>query len=223
MTGAYNRTNSFLDRINNEFFRPRGLFCLLMSYNPIALEKKDAPDEVDAVSKAVSTSPKPAFASRAKRNLRNPVAATVEGEENLPAVTAPLVYLDKTNTDESRSGGNPGEKQKIGDRLNKYFDKRAQARYVSGVLDNQSFPENVTLTDANVDTRPKKATGISFLTPNLPSLKIDTSTRPPRPAMGVFWVWCREGNSLGIRKRQSKVCKHGLSLKRKPSENNSRP
>ncbi|KIW48617.1 hypothetical protein, variant [Exophiala oligosperma] len=123
------RTNSFLDRINNEFFRPRGLFCLLMSYNPIALEKKDAPDEVDAVSKAVSTSPKPAFASRAKRNLRNPVAATVEGEENLPAVTAPLVYLDKTNTDESRSGGNPGEKQKIGDRLNKYFDKRAQARY----------------------------------------------------------------------------------------------
>lgn len=138
MTGVY-RTNSFLDRINNEFFRPRGLFCLVMCYNPIALEPKDPPGEVDAVSKAAAPSFKPAFASRAKRNLRNPVAATVEGEENLPANTAPLIYLEKTRTDKARSDADSGEKQRIGDRLNKYSDKRAQARYVSCIPHSASL------------------------------------------------------------------------------------
>ena len=126
------RTNSFLDRMNNEFFRPRGLFCLLMSYNPIAVGAKGVPDEADAVSNALSSSSptsKQPFTTRVKKNLRNPVAATAEGEDSLPTSTAPLVYLETSAM--PRSPGEPKQKQKLGDRLNTYFDKRAQARYVS--------------------------------------------------------------------------------------------
>ncbi|KIW19491.1 hypothetical protein PV08_00063 [Exophiala spinifera] len=146
------RTNSFLDRINDEFFRPRGLFCLLMCYNPIALEKKDAPEEIDAVSKAISPSLKPSFGGRARRNLRDPVAATVEGEENLPANTAPLVYLEKTESEDPHSDANSREKQNIGDRLNKYFDKRAQARYAKESNgDILSNPEPVKFKNRYLD------------------------------------------------------------------------
>ncbi|EXJ69488.1 uncharacterized protein A1O5_07524 [Cladophialophora psammophila CBS 110553] len=123
------RTNSFLDRMNNEFFRPRGLFCLLMSYNPIAMGTKGVRD-ADVISNALSSSSltsRQTLTARAKKNLRNPVAATAEGEDSLPPTTARLVYPETSATETRRSPGEP--KQKLGDRVNRYFDKRAQARY----------------------------------------------------------------------------------------------
>ncbi|OAL30796.1 hypothetical protein AYO22_01416 [Fonsecaea multimorphosa] len=115
-----------------EFFRPRGLFCLLMSYNPIAMGTQSAREDPDALSKALlSSSPtsKQKLTARAKKNLRNPIAATAEGEENLPTSTAPLIYPETIGVEKPRSPGEPEQKQKLGDRLNQYFDKRAQARY----------------------------------------------------------------------------------------------
>lgn len=127
------RTNSFLDRINKEFFRPRGLFCLLMSYNPIPLGIAGEAGDADAVSNAISSSSptsKQPFIAKAKKNLRNPVAGTAEGEDNLPTSTAPLIYPE-THVGGTSPSQDPKQKQKLGERLNNYFDKRSQARYVS--------------------------------------------------------------------------------------------
>ncbi|PWN86779.1 hypothetical protein FA10DRAFT_263046 [Acaromyces ingoldii] len=122
------RTNSFLDRINREYFRPRGLYCLLMSYDPIAMEQKESVEEVDAISRSMlpesSSESRSKLMDRAKRNLRNPVAATTEGEGNLPSKAAALVYRD-----EQKSASPNGSDIKKVFRLNNYLDRRAQARY----------------------------------------------------------------------------------------------
>ena len=133
------RTNSLLDRVNEEYFRPRGLYCLLMAYKPVALGGKAQFDVRDAISRAppspsmpLSTTTKKqkqSFPARARTNLRNPVAGTVEGEENLPSSVAPLVYPNaSTATHASRKSA---EERSAITRINNYFDDRAQARYVS--------------------------------------------------------------------------------------------
>ncbi|OAP63363.1 hypothetical protein AYL99_02590 [Fonsecaea erecta] len=157
------RTNSFLDRMNTEFFQPRGLFCLLMSYNPIAMGPKKTGDDANGLSKALlSSSPtsKQTLGARAKKNLRNPVAATAEGEDNLPACTAPLVYPETAATGTADSPGEPKPKQKLGDRVNKYFDQRAQARYAKESKgDILSNPEPVQFKNKYLDPNSAASTG----------------------------------------------------------------
>ncbi|KIW23398.1 uncharacterized protein PV07_11599 [Cladophialophora immunda] len=157
------RTNSFLDRMNREFFRPRGLFCLLMSYNPITMAPKSAGDDPDAVSKALlssSSTSKQTLTARTKKNLRNPVAATAEGEDSLPTSTAPLIYPETIGVDRPRSPGEPEQKQKLGARLNQYFDKRAQARYAKESNgDILSNPEPVQFKNKYLDPNSAASNG----------------------------------------------------------------
>jgi hypothetical protein len=103
-----------------------------MAYNPVAADKKEKVDDTQIVSKLVPPSSGRGLSARAKRNLRDPVAGTAEGEENLPATVAPLVYPDYYV--KNRSPGEQEKKRNKITRLNDYFDRRAQARYVSVVL-----------------------------------------------------------------------------------------
>ncbi|QGI82561.1 hypothetical protein CEK25_009290 [Fusarium fujikuroi] len=117
------KTNSFMDRANVNFFQPRGLYCLLMSYSPISTINKERVDPAQAMLKLESTS---ATSSKAKRNLRNPLAGVSHGEEDLPDSVATLIYptIERTTPDTDK-------KRTVFAKLNDYFDQRAQARYAS--------------------------------------------------------------------------------------------
>ncbi|KAJ9607130.1 hypothetical protein H2200_008202 [Cladophialophora chaetospira] len=126
------KANSFLDRVNEEYFRPRGLYCLLMTYTPFALGAKEQFDIDEAVSGAPSPSlstKEQSFVERARKNLRNPVAGTVEGEERLPPNVAPLVHpaVSAATQDSPRLA----KQRNAITRITNYLDDRAQARYVS--------------------------------------------------------------------------------------------
>lgn len=118
-----------MDRMNDEFFRPRGLYCLLMAYNPISTGAETKVDPEQTIeSRKTPLSPSASRFSKAKRNLRNPTDGTSQGADNLPPSVAPLVFPDTAKTGQQRSDA---KTKKAFDRLNNYFDRRAQARYAA--------------------------------------------------------------------------------------------
>jgi hypothetical protein len=117
-----------MDRMNNDFFRPRGLYCLLMAYSPIAMGKKEKVNNANVVSKHEPFSSGSNFSAKARKNFRDPLAGMAQGEESLPDAVATLVYPGRSG--DPRSPGEQDKKRKAFARLNDYFDRRAQARYV---------------------------------------------------------------------------------------------
>lgn len=117
--------NSFLDQANRELFRPRGLYCVIVKYNPVPVKDQE---DIHAIMSAKSSSGEPTGSrtKKIKANLRNPILATTEGEQNLPPEIAPLVFSEEDDKalQTKRRGLSWNE-------LNEYFDKRARARYVS--------------------------------------------------------------------------------------------
>jgi hypothetical protein len=117
-----------MDRMNDDYFRPRGLYCLLMAYSPIAMNKQAKVNDANAISKREPSSSGSNFSSKARRNFRDPLAGISQGGESLPDAVATLVYPERTGG--LRSPGEQDKKRKAFSRLNDYFDRRAQARYV---------------------------------------------------------------------------------------------
>jgi hypothetical protein len=127
LQGRYKR-NTFLDQINESLFKPRGLFCMMMTYDP------EAPAIVDV---DVTTSEQVALAKYAsnpetewQRKLRTIrfTSGKTKGEMGLPQA-APLVYpgIDAALDDPS------AEKQNFlkssGQFMSTYLDRKAQAEY----------------------------------------------------------------------------------------------
>jgi hypothetical protein len=65
-----------------------------------------------------------------RKNLRNPAAGTVEGQESLPANVAELVYPDASSRIEETHRSRLKACNAAAEVKN-YLDDRAQARYVS--------------------------------------------------------------------------------------------
>lgn len=122
------RTNTFLDRINNEFFKPRGLYCLIMAYKPDATQTHEQVDINEQVMK-YSTDPT-STAQKAMRSLRASSGKTY-GEYELPEA-APLIFptLDRLADDPAQLGA---EKKKSTSQAREfvldYLDRRGQAKY----------------------------------------------------------------------------------------------
>ncbi|KAL6252929.1 hypothetical protein RBB50_000648 [Rhinocladiella similis] len=130
------RRNTYLDQINETLFKPRGLYCMIMTfkpdspYDPVMHVDLNSTDR--ALTKALST---PESEMRAKlKNLRLSSGVT-KGEMSLPEA-APLVYpaLDAAATQAAQSGAQlPQQKQNAlkssGKFLADYLDRRAQATY----------------------------------------------------------------------------------------------
>jgi hypothetical protein len=119
---CYERTNTFLDRMNNEFFKPRGLYCLIMTYKPDSTETHARVD----VNETILSSMSPASSSTKQtfKNLRLSSGKTY-GELELPEA-APLIFpaLDSVSA--------AGEQSKLKSSkkfVADYFDRRAQAQY----------------------------------------------------------------------------------------------
>lgn len=123
--GRY-KTNRFLDKVNKEFFMPKRLFCLVLTWNP---ETEDARTTVDF----------DAMAKKVIENGKNPLAALRKsngktyGEFKWPE-TAPPIYpvLDDLATASDAEGqAKKSSLQKKRRFVEDYMDRRAQAKFVS--------------------------------------------------------------------------------------------
>ncbi|KAK9319958.1 hypothetical protein V1517DRAFT_356584, partial [Lipomyces orientalis] len=121
---ARQRTNSFLDKMNNEFFKPRGLFCLIMTYKP----DQSAPHEIVDICQTVRQTLAPA-SSTAREHLKKfrLSSGKTYGEVELPE-SAPLIFpaLDSLASDNGQEQNKLKRSQKF---IADYFDRRSQATY----------------------------------------------------------------------------------------------
>lgn len=117
------RTNSFLDKANADFFRPRGLYCLIMTYNPDSTEGH-AIDQAQ-LSSTITSTLNPSGLQKFKQQLRSS-----SGEIEFPEA-APLVFPGLDNLDDQRCEEATGKKEKSGAKqyIDEYYDKRAQAKF----------------------------------------------------------------------------------------------
>lgn len=101
---------------------------MIVAYNPLPQQQQeDINTSINRSSASADAGPSQSrWPKKVKKNLRNPFFATTEGEQNLPAEIAPLIFSD----DEAESGVKE-KKEKPWDKLDIYLDKRARARYVS--------------------------------------------------------------------------------------------
>ena len=122
------RYNSFLDQINDGFYRPRGLYCMVLTWNP---ESNDMEVGVNINETIQSNLTPPAgIAQKTKHSLR-PSMGTTNGIAFTE--TAPLVFpaLDALAGNSSQEAKTQKEKLKSAANFtSEYFDRRAQAKYV---------------------------------------------------------------------------------------------
>ncbi|KAK0102279.1 hypothetical protein ONS95_005901 [Cadophora gregata] len=100
------RTNSFLDRMNEEFFKPRGLYCLIMTYKPDSTASHTRVD----INQTIATYSTPASntARQTLRNLRTSSGKTY-GELELPE-SAPLIFPALEKVAKTPAKKNPNSK-----------------------------------------------------------------------------------------------------------------
>ncbi|CEJ56786.1 hypothetical protein PMG11_02984 [Penicillium brasilianum] len=119
--------NTFIDQANRELFCPRGLYCMIVTYNPLPQQQQeDIKTSIKRPSAGGASGPsRSKWPEKVTKILRNPSSATTEGEQNLPSEIAPLIFSDDDENFEIK------KKEKPWNKLNGYFDKRARARYAS--------------------------------------------------------------------------------------------
>lgn len=126
------RTNAFLDKMNDGFYRPRGLYCLVMTWSS---ESSEVSSTFDLTSRFSSKSQAQAHASgpsKFAKKFSNSSGVTYADME-FPEV-APLIYpaLDNLAEQEGEEAVRTRDKlKKKAKFVDDYWDKRAQAKYVS--------------------------------------------------------------------------------------------
>lgn len=125
------KTNAFLDKTNEEYFKPRGLVALLMTWKP---QDSSVVTTVDFDLGTTITNPptvsKGMFGKLQSRMKSSSAATSFEFPE-----TAPLVFpaLDELAATTAESPGAEAKKQNVikrsGSFLTDYFDRRAVAKW----------------------------------------------------------------------------------------------
>lgn len=122
------RTNTFLDKTNTEFFRPRGLYCLVVTWNP---ESTQTVEDVNLTSNIASRNELPSKLKGVQAKYRTSDGNTY-GEYEFPEV-APLIFpaLDQlaaeSGDQSARKKGNIANGRAF---VAEYWDRRATAEYV---------------------------------------------------------------------------------------------
>ena len=138
VTQRQSRTNTFLDDLNQHFFRPRGLFIFLVSYKGERGKwSTEALDISHAVAKNVETLDKPTSGNRTAKIKHNMqwTSGTSHGMIEMPE-SAPLIYPALEAAAERGEGnskpnedGNTSKIKSFRAFLSEYNDRRAQARF----------------------------------------------------------------------------------------------
>lgn len=134
------RANAFLARMNEELFKPRGLFAMVMSFKPDS-SKALSSERID-ISQTIAKYDQ-SSGSKFKDGLTKlrVSSGTSHSEFEMPEA-APLVYpaLDAAAAATDKEGQNKFKRaQKF---VADYMDRRAQASYVSSVSLHQSYTPN---------------------------------------------------------------------------------
>lgn len=130
------RSNNFLTKANDEIFKPRGLFCIVMSFRPDDVPEGDvgmAP--VDTSNVALKWLDPPKSSIRMKANNFRASSGVTHGELEMPE-TAPLIYADTGYAEISKPKDEESTRSSLSSSRKvaaAYFDKRAQAKYVSPI------------------------------------------------------------------------------------------
>ncbi|KAF5012464.1 hypothetical protein FDECE_1516 [Fusarium decemcellulare] len=125
------RSNKFLNKMNEEFFRPRGLCCLVMTWRPDSGKQHEDIDLTSTIASSMDSYS--SFTGKFKTS-----DGKTYGDFALPEA-APLIFptldvLDAADSEEAK-----GLKQSLGKKKNfiaDYYDKRAQLGYANERPDN---------------------------------------------------------------------------------------
>lgn len=169
--------NAVLDKYNEQVFGPRGLFCMVMDYQP---ELRD-PSQSQSYWPIHTYWPLHQIGSLVRTtgvdtsSLRDPFFGKIQGADRLPTEVAPLMYIDdrrqhkqllSTSYDRCRSSSVSSDEKKTSSRktpkkaldtVNDYLDRRARARYAA---------EN---TDDVLNVPPSRPFKSRYLDPNHPA------------------------------------------------------
>jgi hypothetical protein len=116
-------TNSFLDRMNNEFFIPRGLYAMIIAFKPDSDKAHTVIDINESVSKAIT--PSSSTIQQTFHNLRLTSGATYS-ELELPEA-APLIFPALDSTSDAQKSKFKASSNFLAD----YYDRRAQATFAA--------------------------------------------------------------------------------------------
>ncbi|PWY86620.1 hypothetical protein BO94DRAFT_575661, partial [Aspergillus sclerotioniger CBS 115572] len=122
--GRY-RQNKALDRLNDEFFRPRGLYCLVMTWDPTSSSARTNVDVNTTIQNTLNSQGKMSHKFQYSNGVTN-------GMESIP--TAELIfpgldYLATATKDEQKGFKKKMERGK--GFLDDYMDRRAQAKFMA--------------------------------------------------------------------------------------------
>lgn len=133
---TYLRTNKYLDQANSSFFRPRGLFCLVMTYDPEASDS--SAEVVDLNGKLASKMLPTSGSSNSSTSGRMSQAFRASSGNDLGSLssmqTAPLVYPQRQTAIKQGDEAKRTTKEKMnrmGAFVSDFNDRRAQAKFVS--------------------------------------------------------------------------------------------
>ncbi|GKZ91597.1 hypothetical protein AnigIFM59636_004232 [Aspergillus niger] len=123
------RTNKFFDKINDEFFRPRGLFCLVMTWKP----GSDSPYATFDMNSTISTAIEHGGAGLMNKVRHKLKSSDAKTHGTLPfSECAPLIFPDLDELAEHR--GDNQSKLKGAKRrkefVSDYWDRRSQAKFM---------------------------------------------------------------------------------------------
>ncbi|KAJ5648857.1 uncharacterized protein N7484_002580 [Penicillium longicatenatum] len=123
------KTNSFFDQVNKEFFQPRGLYCLIMTWNP---ELADAASTTVDLNSLISQAAGSGSSGTLERLRHKFKSSDGKGYGNIFPEVAPLVFPE---IDQLASDPNAEKKlskmKKKGQFVSSYMDKRAQAKFIA--------------------------------------------------------------------------------------------
>jgi hypothetical protein len=119
------RTNKFLDRINEEFLKSRGLFAMVMTYRPYAT-KAIMIDTSTAIAKDLDGQEKDSETVKTLKSFKD--AKGVSNAIEFPEA-APLIYpsLEDLAQYEPKEEGMISKKHAF---VSAYLDRRSQAKFV---------------------------------------------------------------------------------------------
>lgn len=115
--------------MNHEFFQPRGLFCLVLTWNP---ELLDAPATTVDLNSLISKAASDGGSGTIGRLMQKFKSSDGKGYGNIFPEVAPLVFpeIDQLASDQDGEKKLSGLKKKQ-EFVGGYLDKRAQAKFVS--------------------------------------------------------------------------------------------
>ncbi|KAI1879231.1 hypothetical protein JX265_002185 [Neoarthrinium moseri] len=148
-TYVHYQQNKYLDTMNEQFFKPRGLYCLVIKYKPASDELME---EVDLEHNVAKTIEKRDGQSKWK-HLVSASSATTKHDAEIPEA-APLIFPQLDNMDETQKQNSV---KRFGNFMKDYHDRQAAAKFET---------QN---PDSKIPNVPRKEFASKYSDPNHPA------------------------------------------------------